>query len=78
MYRFGIGILSTVKISEEGKVNIFRFYTGMMKNPEIRKKKEEWHPCKKQERRYEIRRASTLVGGETKYQIIQNLETDRD
>ena len=31
-----------------------------------------------QERRYEIRRASTLVGGETKYQIIQNLETDRD
>ena len=31
-----------------------------------------------QERRYEIRRANTLVGGETKYQIIQNLETDRD
>ena len=32
----------------------------------------------RQERRYEMRRASTLVGGETKYQIIQNLETDRD
>ena len=23
----------------------FHFHTGLMKNPEIRKKQEEWHPC---------------------------------
>ena len=25
--------------------SVFQIYTRLMKNPEIRKKQEEWHPC---------------------------------
>ena len=29
---------------KENKIE-FHFHAGLMKNPKIRKKKEEWHPC---------------------------------
>ena len=45
MLKSGIEILSNVKkILLREKIK-FHFHTGLMKNPENRKKKEEWHPC---------------------------------